>query len=107
MSSLLQTILMASIIVILALFGLAIGWLITGKNRLKEASADALLKLQKMIAAEPPMNANSAKSRKKMSSPYQNRDGKQVQGIFSKIASRYDLANGVLSFQLHKIWNQN
>lgn len=51
------------------------------------------------------MNANSAKSLKKMSS-YQTRDGKQVQGIFSKIASRYDLANGVLSFQLHKIWNQ-
>lgn len=39
-------------------------------------------------------------------SSYQTRDGKQVQGIFSKIASRYDLANGVLSFQLHKIWNQ-
>lgn len=35
MSSLVQTILMASFIVILALLGLGVGWLITGKNRLR------------------------------------------------------------------------
>lgn len=41
-----------------------------------------------------------------MSSHYQKRNLEQVQALFGKIADRYDLTNGILSFQIHRIWNQ-
>ncbi len=31
---------------------------------------------------------------------------KEIQCMFGKIAKQYDFANGVLSFQLHRLWNQ-
>lgn len=41
-----------------------------------------------------------------MSSSYQKRNLEQVQTLFGKIAERYDLTNGILSFQIHRFWNQ-
>ncbi len=40
-----------------------------------------------------------------MSESYKNRDGAYVQQMFGKVAKRYDLTNGILSFQLHRLWN--
>lgn len=33
------------------------------------------------------------------------KDPEKIQTMFGKIASQYDFTNGILSFQLHKLWN--
>lgn len=35
-----------------------------------------------------------------------NKDPEAIQSMFGKIAQHYDFTNGILSFQLHKLWNR-
>lgn len=38
---------------------------------------------------------------------YIKKDPQSIQKMFDSIAKRYDLTNGILSFQMHRLWNGN
>lgn len=41
-----------------------------------------------------------------MTNKYQKEDPKTIQSMFGAIAEKYDKTNGIMSFQIHRIWNR-